>query len=108
MAKELFKEAFQYAMKELEKEFKEKNNEDEFSLWFKMKYVEDSIDTITVSVLSDFMNTMISSKGYFDLLQKKLKEITGQNLKIKCLVDKENTEKIRRRLRRDKSKIRRR
>ena len=41
MAKELFKEAFQYAMKELEKEFKEKNNEDEFSLWFNMKYVED-------------------------------------------------------------------
>ena len=93
MAKELFKEAFQYAMKELEKEFKEKNNEDEFSLWFNMKYVEDSIDTITVSVLSDFMNTMILSKGYFDLLQKKLKQITGQNLKIKCIVDKENTEK---------------
>ena len=93
MAKELFKEAFLYAMKELEKEFKEKNNEDEFSLWFNMKYVEDSIDTITVSVVSDFMNTMITSKGYFDLLQKKLKQITGQNLKIKCLVDKENKEK---------------
>ena len=93
MAKELFKEAFQYAMKELEKEFKEKNNEDEFSLWFNMKYVEDSIDSITVSVVSDFMNSIITDKGYFNLLQKKLKEITGQNLKIKCLVDKENTEK---------------
>ena len=86
MAKELFKEAFKYAMNELEKEFKEKNNEDEFSLWFQMTYVEDSIDSITVSVISDFMNSMISSKGYFDLLQKKLKEITGQNLKIKCIV----------------------
>ena len=93
MAKELFKEAFLYAMKELEKEFKEKNNEDEFSLWFNMKYVDDSIDTITVSVVSDFMNTMILSKGYFDLLQKKLKEITGQNLKIKCIINKENQEK---------------
>ena len=48
MAKELFKEAFQYAMKELEKEFKAKNNDEEFSLWFKMNYVEDSIDSITV------------------------------------------------------------
>ena len=93
MAKELFKEAFQYAMKELEKEFKEKNNEDEFSLWFNMKYVEDSIDSITVSVVSDFMNSIIAERGYFNLLQKKLKEITGQNLKIKCLVDKENAEK---------------
>ena len=93
MAKELFKEAFQYAMKELEKEFKAKNNEDEFSLWFNMNYVEDSIDSITVSVLSDFMKTMISSKGYFDLLQKKLKELTAQNLKIKCIVIKDDTEK---------------
>ena len=93
MAKELFKEAFQYAMKELEIEFKAKNNEEEFSLWFKMNYVEDSIDSITVSVPSDFMKTMISSKGYFDLLQKKLKEITGQNLKIKCIVKNDNAEK---------------
>ena len=93
MAKELFKEAFQYAMKELEKEFKAKNNEDEFSLWFNMKYVEDSIDSITVSVLSDFMKTMISSKGYFDLLQKKIKELTAQNLKIKCIVKNDEAEK---------------
>ena len=93
MAKELFKEAFQYAIKELEKEFKAKNNEEEFSLWFKMNYVEDSIDSITVSVLSDFMKTMISSKGYFDLLQKKLKELTDQNLKIKCIVKNDNAEK---------------
>ena len=93
MAKELFKEAFQYAIKELEKEFKAKNNEDEFSLWFNMNYEEDSIDSITVSVLSDFMKTMISSKGYFDLLQKKLKELTAQNLKIKCIVKNDNAEK---------------
>ena len=86
MAKELYKEAFQYAMTELKKEFKEKNNEDEFTIWFKMKYVEDSVDTITVSVVSNFMNTMLSSKGYFTLLQKKLKEITGQNIEIKCII----------------------
>ena len=86
MAKELYKEAFQYAMTELKKEFKEKNNEDEFTIWFKMKYVEDSVDTITVSVVSNFMNTMLSSKGYFTLLQKKLKEITGQNIDIKCII----------------------
>ncbi|MBR4789539.1 MAG: chromosomal replication initiator protein DnaA [Treponema sp.] len=86
MAKELYKEAFQYAMTELKKEFKEKNNEDEFTIWFKMKYVEDSVDTITVSVVSNFMNTMLSSKGYFALLQKKLKEITGQNIEIKCII----------------------
>ena len=86
MAKELYKEAFKYAMTELRKEFKEKDNEDEFTIWFKMKYVEDSVDTITVSVVSNFMNTMLSSKGYFALLQKKLKEITGQDIEIKCII----------------------
>ena len=86
MAKELHKEAFQYAMTELRKEFKEKNNEDEFTIWFKMNYVEDSVDTITVSVVSNFMKTMLNSKGYFTLLQKKLKEITGQNIEIKCII----------------------
>ena len=93
MAKELYKEAFQYAMTELKKEFKEKNNEDEFTIWFKMKYVEDSVDTITVSVVSDFMNKMLSSKGYFALLQKKLKEITGQNIEIKCIIINDESEK---------------
>jgi chromosomal replication initiator protein len=93
MAKELYKEAFQYALTELRKEFKEKNNEDEFTIWFKMKYVEDSVDTITVSVVSNFMNTMLSSKGYFTLLQKKLKEITGQNIEIKCIIVSDDSEK---------------
>ena len=86
MAKELHKEAFQYAMTELRKEFKEKNNEDEFTIWFKMNYVEDSVNTITVSVVSNFMKTMLNSKGYFTLLQKKLKEITGQDIEIKCII----------------------
>ena len=85
MAKELYKEAFQYGLKELRKEFKEKDNDDEFTIWFKMKYVEDSVNTITVSVVSNFMKTMLTSKGYFNLLQKKLKEITGQNIEIKCI-----------------------
>ena len=65
MAKEFYKEAFQYAMEELKKEYISKNNEDEFTFWFKMEYVEDTVDTITVSVVSDFMNTMLSKKGYF-------------------------------------------
>ena len=93
MAKELYKEAFQYAMTELKKEFKEKDNEEEFTIWFKMKYVEDSIDTITVSVVSNFMKTMLNTKGYFSLLQKKLKEITGQNIEIKCIIVSDDSEK---------------
>lgn len=98
MAKEFYKEAFRFAMEELKKEYISKNNEDEFMFWFKMDYVEDSVDSITVSVPSSFMQTMMSSKGYFDIVQKKLEEITGQKVQIKCVInaeksDSENQEK---------------
>ena len=45
MAKEFYKEAFRFAMEELKKEYISKNNEDEFMFWFKMDYVEDSVDS---------------------------------------------------------------
>ena len=91
MAKEFYKEAFRYAMEELKKEYISKNNEDEFTFWFNMDYIEESLDTITVAVPSPFMQTMMSSKGYFDIVQKKLEEVTGQKVQIKCIVN--NSEK---------------
>ena len=92
MAKEFYKEAFRFAMEELKKEYISKNNEDEFMFWFKMDYVEDSVDSITVSVPSSFMQTMMSSKGYFDIVQKKLEEITGQKVQIKCVINAEKSD----------------
>ena len=91
MAKEFYKEAFQYVMEELKKEYISKNNEDEFLFWFNMNYVEDTVDSITVSVATSFMQTMMSSKGYFDIVQKKLEDATGQKVQIKCVVN--NSEK---------------
>ena len=85
MGKEFYKEAFHYVMDELKKEYISKNNEDEFTIWFNMTYIEDSIDSITVSVASSFMQTMMTSKGYFDIVKNKLLEVTGQNLNIKCI-----------------------
>ena len=86
MAKEFYKEAFQFVMEELKKEYISKNNEDEFTFWFNMDFIEESVDSITVSVPSSFMQTMMSSKGYFDIVQKKLEETTGQKVKINCIV----------------------
>lgn len=74
-------------MEELKKEYKSKNNEDEFTMWFNMNYVEDTIDNITVSVASKFMQQMMNEKGYFEIVQNKLREITGQSsLNLKCIV----------------------
>ena len=90
MAKEFYKEAFQYVMEELKKEYISKNNEDEFKIWFNMTYVEDSVDSITVSVASSFLQQTMQKKGNFDIVLKKLKEITGQDdINLKCIVIKE-------------------
>ena len=79
-------------MKVLHDLYKSQNNEDIFKLWFNMNYVEDTIDTITVSVASSFLKLKMEQKGNFDIVLKKLKEITGQNdIKLNCIIVKEES-----------------
>ena len=93
MEKEYYRDAFEFAMKELKEEYKSKNNEDDFTLWFNMTFVKDTIDSITVSVPSAFMQKMMTSKGYFSIVEKKLQETVGQKIKINCIVNTENQDK---------------
>ncbi|MCQ2583143.1 MAG: chromosomal replication initiator protein DnaA [Treponema sp.] len=84
---QIYKEAMEYAMEQIHNEYISKNNEDEFKMWFNMKYVEDTIEKITVSVASGFMQQMMTSKGCFEILQNKVREITGQHeLEIICTI----------------------
>lgn len=77
-------------MKVLHDLYKSQNKEDEFKLWFNMNYIEDTIDTITVSVASSFLQQTMQKKGNFDIVLKKLKEITGQeDIRLNCIVVKE-------------------
>ena len=55
MSENIYKEAFEYAMEELHKQYIEQEKESEFIFNFNVNYVEDTIDTITVSVASLFM-----------------------------------------------------
>ena len=90
MSEKIYKEAWDYTMKVIHDLYKSQNKEDEFKLWFNMNYVEDTIDTITVSVASSFLQQTMQKKGNFDIVLKKLKEITGQNdIKLNCIVVKE-------------------
>ncbi|MBO4533935.1 MAG: chromosomal replication initiator protein DnaA [Treponema sp.] len=93
MEKEYYRDAFEFAMKELKEEYKSKNSEDDFTLWFNMTFVKDTIDSITVSVPSAFMQKMMTSKGYFSIVEKKLQETVGQKIKINCIVNTENQDK---------------
>ena len=78
-------------MKVLHDLYKSQNKEDEFKLWFNMNYVEDTIDTTTVSVASSFLQQTMQKKGNFDIVLKKLKEITGQeDIRLNCIVVKED------------------
>ena len=93
MSENNYKEAWDYTIKVLRDLYKSQNKEDEFKLWFNMNYVEDTIDTITVSVGSTFLQQSMQRKGNFDIVLKKLKEITDQDdIKLNVIVIKEEKE----------------
>ena len=94
MSEKIYEEAWVYTMKVLHDSYKTKNKEDEFKLWFNINYVEDTIDTITVSVASSFLKQTMQKKGNFDIVLNKLKEITGQNdIKLNVIVKEEKISK---------------
>lgn len=91
MSEKLYEEAWNYAMKELQKEYKKNGKEDEFTLWFQMKYVDSTIDTITVSFPSTFLLTAIQNRGNVEIVKNKIRAITAQsNLNFNCIVDEES------------------
>lgn len=91
MSEKIYEEAFKYAMEELHKEYIEKNKENEFIFNFNVNYVEDNIDKVTVSVASPFMKNQVTTKGSINVIENKLREITGlNNLKVECIIKAEN------------------
>ena len=87
MPNQNYKETWQFVMNKIKEDFIAQNNENEFTIWFNMKYVEDTIDTITISLPSTFMLQMIKTKGYFDLVQNTLRETLGmENLTLNPII----------------------
>ena len=69
------------------KEYIAKNDEDTFLLWFNLDYVEDTIDTITASVKTEFLSFNMKKNGYITIIQNKIREITGQeNIVLNVIV----------------------
>ena len=87
----MYEEAFQYAMNELHEYYKSQNQEEIYNIWFvnsDIKYVSDTTDSITISVKTNFLLQIISTKGYLSELENKLREILNQsNFKLNCIVD---------------------
>ncbi len=92
MSQKMYEEAFKYAMEELHTQYINENRENEFVFNFNVNYVEDTIDTVTVSVASPFMKNQVTSKGSLTVIENKLREVTGlNNLKIECIIKAEST-----------------
>lgn len=79
MSENFLKEAWDYSLNEIHKEYTNLGKEDDFILWFNMDYESDDGKEITVSVASDFLKTQIQMKGNFDIVQEKVRKITGQD-----------------------------
>lgn len=78
MSEQNYKEFWQFALDQIHEEYKNNGQENEFLLWFKIEYLEDTLDTITVSVPSEFMWQRMISKGNIKKIENKICEITGR------------------------------
>jgi chromosomal replication initiator protein len=73
----------------IHEEYKAKGQEDEFTLWFNMTYLKDTLTQIIVSVPSKMMWDMMVKKGHVKEIQDKLYEMTGQNVDITYVAKKD-------------------
>lgn len=76
---------FNEVISQIEKEFIEENKESEF-IWFNIKYVESKELKIIASVPSNFVKDKLISAGYLTLIESKLLELSGYNIKLELII----------------------
>ncbi len=87
MSEQNYKEVWNEAIKQIHDEYKKNGQESEFKLWFNMEYIEDDINSITVSVASDFLWQSMVKKGNIKRINEKIEQLIGSNtIEIKPLI----------------------
>ena len=86
MSEQNYKAFWDEALKQIHEEYKSQGQEDQFSLWFNMTYLEDSISEITVTVPSSFMWGQMVKMGNVAKVESKIKELCGQTISINYIV----------------------
>lgn len=90
MAQNIYQEAWNYALEELHNQYISEDRENEFIFNFNISYVSDENNKITVSVASPFMKNQVTTKGSLNIIQNKIREITGLNdLVLDCIINNE-------------------
>ena len=85
-----YKKFWNESLKQIREEYKSKNLEEEFDIWFRMEYLSNDLNSIKILVPSEFMLTAIIKKGYLDEVESKITKLCGQKIKIFCFVKKQD------------------
>lgn len=74
-----YEEIWQFAMDQIQNEYKSKNQESDFNLWYNIKYIDDSENKINAEVPSDFMWKMMNTRGNIKNIIDHIKSLSGQD-----------------------------
>lgn len=87
MSEQNYKEVFEEAMNQIRDEYKAAGKENDFILYFKLEYIEDTISEIKVSVPSKFLWDSMFRKGNIEKVQSKICELMGQEIKLSPVIN---------------------
>lgn len=82
-----YRAIFDEALKSLHEEYKARNEEDRFRLWFNINYVKSSPGVITASVSSDFILRQMIDRAYIKAIEEKMRDLSGQAIQISAVVN---------------------
>ena len=83
MGAQNYRAFFDEALRQIEEEFRQKGQENDYSMWIKrIEYLEDTPSSITVSVPSDFFWAYMTQHGYIAIIEERIKNLLGQDIPI--------------------------
>lgn len=77
---------WQEALSQIREDYKTNGKEQEFLLWFTFDFLESRDKVILVAVPSAFFRDQLMSRGYINLLEHKLFELSGTQIKIEFTI----------------------
>lgn len=77
---------WQEALSQIREDYKINGKEQEFLLWFTFDFLESRDKIILVAVPSAFFRDQLISRGYINLLEHKLFELSGTQIKIEFTI----------------------
>lgn len=81
-----YREIFQEAMNLIHQEYIEAGRESEYTLWFNLEYIEDTLSTITVAVASEFMWQQMTKKGNIEKIRQTIADLCGQTITLQYIL----------------------